>query len=136
MKQNWEERQQKAFKELKKMLMTEPVLVIPNLDKEMRVEIDILDFAIEEVLLMKCKNEKQRPVAYILKFLNKAKINYKTHNKEMLAIIRCLEICRYFLGGAKSWFEIWIDHKNLKYFMKAQKLNQRQARQVLYLILP
>ena len=40
------------------MLMTEPVLVIPNLDKEMRVEIDILDFAIEEVLLMKCKNEK------------------------------------------------------------------------------
>ena len=30
-------------------------------------------------------------------------------------------------------FEIWTDHKNLEYFMKAQKLNRRQARWVLYL---
>jgi len=30
-------------------------------------------------------------------------------------------------------FEIWTDHKNLKYFMKAQKLNRRQARWPLYL---
>ena len=25
-------------------------------------------------------------------------------------------------------FEIWTDYKNLKYFMKVQKLNMRQAR--------
>jgi len=31
-------------------------------------------------------------------------------------------------------FEIWIDHKNLEYFMKAQKLNRRQARWALYLL--
>ena len=30
-------------------------------------------------------------------------------------------------------FEIWTDHKNLEYFMKAQKLNCRQARWALYL---
>jgi len=30
-------------------------------------------------------------------------------------------------------FEIWTDHKNLEYFMKAQKLNKRQARWALYL---
>jgi len=30
-------------------------------------------------------------------------------------------------------FEIWTDHKNLEYFMKAQKLNRRQARWTLYL---
>jgi len=30
-------------------------------------------------------------------------------------------------------FEIWTDHKNLEYFMKAQKLNCRQARWILYL---
>ena len=38
-----------------------------------------------------------------------------------------------FLEGAKDQFEIWTDHKNLEYFMKAQKLNQRQARWLLYL---
>ena len=33
----------------------------------------------------------------------------------------------------QSKFEIWTDHKNLEYFMKAQKLNRRQARWALYL---
>jgi len=37
------------------------------------------------------------------------------------------------LEGAQLKFEIWTDHKNLEYFMKAQKLNRRQAQWVLYL---
>jgi len=57
-KWSWGERQQKAFEELKEKFTTEPVLVTPDLDKEMRVEVDASDFAIREVLLMKCENEK------------------------------------------------------------------------------
>ena len=128
MKWSWGERQQKAFEKLKERFTMEPVLVIPDLDKEMRVEADASDFATGGVLSMKCEDEKWRPVAYISKSLNEAERNYKIHNKEMLAIIWCLEAWRHFLEGAKNWFEIWTDHKNLEYFMKAQKLNQRQAR--------
>ena len=86
-KWSWGERQQKAFEELKERFMTEPVLVTPDLDKEIRVEVDASDFAMGKVLLMKCKDEKWRPVAYIFKSLNEAKRNYEIHNKEMLAII-------------------------------------------------
>ena len=57
-KWSWEERQQKAFEELKERFMTELVLVTPDLDKEMRVEADVSDFATEEVLSMKCEDEK------------------------------------------------------------------------------
>jgi len=31
------------------------------------------------------------------------------------------------LEGTKFKFEVWTDYKNLEYFMKAQKLNRRQA---------
>jgi len=51
----------------------------------------------------------------------------------MLAVVRCLEAWRHFLEGTAIKFEIWTDHKNLEYFMKAQKLNRRQARWALYL---
>jgi len=51
----------------------------------------------------------------------------------MLAVVRCLEAWRHFLEGAAVKFKIWTDHKNLEYFMKAQKLNRRQARWALYL---
>ena len=122
-KWNWRERQQKVFEELKRRFMMEPVLVTPDLDREMRVEVDVSDFATGGVLSMKCEDEKWRPVAYISKSLNEAKRNYEIHDKEMLAIIRCLEAWRHFLKEAKDQFEIWIDHKNLEYFINAQKLN-------------
>jgi len=67
------------------------VLVIPDLDKEIRVEVDASDFAIGEVLMMKYEDGKWRSVAYISKLLNKAKRNYEIHNK-MLMITRCLEV--------------------------------------------
>ena len=51
----------------------------------------------------------------------------------MLAVVRCLEVWRHFLEEMVVKFEIWTDHKNLEYFMKAQKLNRRQARWALYL---
>ena len=65
----------------------EPVFVTPDLDKEMRVEVDVLDFVTGGVLSIKCEDEKWRPVTYISKSLNEAERNYKIHNKEMLAII-------------------------------------------------
>ena len=37
------------------------------------------------------------------------------------------------MEGAKVEFKIWMDHKNLQYFMSNQKLNHRQARWALYL---
>ena len=39
--------------------------------------------------------------------------NYEIHNKEMLAVIRCLEAWRHYLEGAKLELEIWTDYKNL-----------------------
>ena len=84
----------------------EPVLITLDLDKKMRLEADTSDFATGGVLSMKCKDEKWRLVAYISKSLNEAKRNYEIHDKEMLAIIRCLEAWRHFLEGAKGRFEI------------------------------
>ena len=85
------------------------------------------DYAIGGVLSIECENEKWRPVVFLSKSLNETKKNYEIHNKEMLAIVRRLENWRHLLEGTCFKFEIWMDHKNLKYFMKAQKLNRRQA---------
>ena len=72
-------------------------------------------------------------MAFLSKSLNEMERNYEIHDKEMLAIIRGLENWRHLLEGVQFQFEIWMDHKNLEYFMKAQKLNRRQARWALYL---
>jgi len=102
--------------------------VASDLDKEMRVETNISEYTMEGVLSMKCEDEKWRPVAFISKSLNETERNYEIHNREMLAIIKCLDKWRHLLKGAQIKFEIWSDHKNLEYFMSSQKLNHRQVR--------
>ena len=132
-KWQWGVEQQKAFDELKRVFTTKPVLAALDLDKEFRVEADTSNYATGGVLSIKCSDEIWKPVAFISKSLSNTERNYEIHNKEMLVVIRCLEVWRHFLEGAATKFEIWTDHKNLEYFMKAQKLNRRQARWALYL---
>jgi len=105
-KWKWGDEQQKAFEQLKMVFMSQSLLVAPNLDKEFRVEVDASNFATGGVLSIKCEDNKWRPVAYISKLLNETKRNYEIHNKEMLAVIRCLEAWRHFLEGSRSKFKV------------------------------
>jgi len=98
------------------------VLAVLDLNKKMRMEVDASDYVMGGVLSME-EEEKWKLVIFLSKLLNETERNYEIYNKEMLAIIRGLESWRHLLEGAQFKFEIWTDHKNLEYFMKAQKLN-------------
>ena len=113
---------------MKERFTKEPVLAAPDIDKKMRIEMDASDYTTGGVLSMECKDGLWRLVAFLSKSLNETERNYEIHDKEMLAIIRGLEAWRHLLEEAQYKFKIWTDHKNLEYFMKAQKLNRRQAR--------
>ena len=91
------------------------------------MEVDMLNYAMGGVLSMECKDRRQRPVAFLSKSLNKTERNYKIYDKKMLMIIRELENWRYLLEGVKFKFEVQTNHKNLEFFIKAQKLNRRQV---------
>ena len=72
-----------------------------------------------------------RPCAYYSKKNSPAECNYEIYDKEMLAIIRCLEEWDAELRSVK--FEIRTDHKNLEYFMTVKKLTERQIKWSLML---
>jgi len=78
------------------------------------VKANALNYANGGVLSMKCSDKLWRLVAFISKLLSDIERNYEIHDKEMLAVVRCLETWRHFLEGATTKFEIWADHKNLK----------------------
>ena len=56
-----------------------------------------------------------------------AEQNYEIYDKELLAIVEALVKWRQYLLDAVKPFEVWTDHKNLKYFRKPQKLNRQQT---------
>jgi len=131
---NWDAKEQKAFECLKMAVTTALVLVLPQGSEPFRTKADSSDFASGAILSQQLPGEeKWHPVAFYSKSLSPVEWNYEIHDKEMLAIIHALEEWRHFLEGAQHPVEIWMDHKNLEYFMTAKKLNRRQARWSLYL---
>jgi len=55
--------------------------------------------------------------------MSPVKRNYEIYNKELLVIVKALDKWRQYLLDAVEKFEVWTDHKNLKYFKKLHKLN-------------
>ena len=91
---------------MKKRFTEEPVLAAPDINKKMRIEVDVSDYVTGGVLSMECEDGLWRPVAFLSKLLNETERNYEIHDKEMLAIIRGLEVWRHLLEGAQYKFEI------------------------------
>jgi len=91
-KWDWTEKQEKMFRELKEQFTKEPVLAVLDLDKKLRVEVDALNYATGGILSMEGEDGKWRLVAFLSKSLNETERNYEINNKEMLAIIRGLEV--------------------------------------------
>ena len=106
------------FEVLKKRFIIELILIVPDLNK-IKIEVNTSDHITKGVLLIEYEDRKWRLVAYLLKLLNEIEQNYKIHNKEMLVMIRELEVWRYLLEDTKFKFKVWTNYKNLEYFMKA-----------------
>ena len=51
-------RQEKLFETLKKQFTIELILVTPDLDKKIRMEVDTSDYAIEGILSIECEDRK------------------------------------------------------------------------------
>jgi hypothetical protein len=112
---NWGEEQQKAFKEIKMAIISEPVLVLPRDEGKFKVETDASNFGIGAILSQQ-QNSFWHPIAFMSKTLTEAERNYEIYDKELLAIIKALCTWRQYLLDAKEQFEICTDHENLKYF--------------------
>ena len=114
-----------AFEQLKDSLIKAPLLAKWTLGLETAIECDSSGYAVGGTLMQKMKG-LWHLVAYFSKKLNPTEFNYPIHDKEMLAIIRC--ICKWRTELVGQHFEIWSDHRNLAYFRKKQHLRERQMR--------
>jgi hypothetical protein len=55
-------------------------------------------------------------------------LNYEIYNKELLAIVDIFKEWRVYLEGSKYIVQVYLDHKNLVYFIMTKVLNRRQVR--------
>lgn len=121
-----EERCERSFQELKKQLTEAPILIIPERGKEYTVYCDASREGLGNVLM-----QTERVVAYASHQFENHELNYPTHDLELAAVVFALKIWRHYLYGER--FEVFSDHKSLKYIFTQRDLNLRQRRRMEYL---
>ena len=129
---NWNPDCQEAFENLQSQFSSAPILRHPDTSKPFIVEADASDFAIGGILSQDIDG-KIHPIAYYSRKLSVPEINYKVHDKELLAIVACFQQWQSFLLSSIEPVKVLTDHRNLLYFSDSKRLNRRQVRWSLFL---
>ncbi|XP_058068432.1 uncharacterized protein LOC131217512 [Magnolia sinica] len=75
--------------------------------------------------------QQGKAVAYTSRQLKVHEQNYPTHDLELAAMVFALKVWRHYLYEEK--FELFSDHKSLKYLFSQKELNMRQRRWMEFL---
>nr|GFB97954.1 retrotransposon protein, putative, Ty3-gypsy subclass [Tanacetum cinerariifolium] len=65
-------------------------------------------------------------IAYASRQLKPYEVNYPTHDLELAVVVFALKIWRHYLYGES--YDVFTDHKSLKYIFTQRELNMRQRR--------
>ncbi|WVZ24644.1 hypothetical protein V8G54_003188 [Vigna mungo] len=122
----WTNRCESSFQELKQRLTNAPVLVIPDVNQPFVVFCDASYQGLGCVLM-----QEEKVVAYASRQLKIHERNYPTHDLELAALVFALKIWRHYLYGVR--FQVFSDHKSLKYLFDQKELNMRQRRWMEFL---
>ena len=116
----WSENAQIDFDFLRKVLSSEPVVLVhPNFDLEFKVQTDASNFAIGAILSQNDHAGRDHPIQYLSRKLRQNEIKWNTRDKEAIAIVWALDELRPYLIG--KHFVLETDCKNLQWLMKAEK---------------
>lgn len=129
---NWSKECQTNFDLLKEKFTTGPILAPFDPMRTTVVETDSSGYNVGGVLSQYDDENQLRPCAYFSKRNSPAESNYQIYDKELLAVVRCLEAWDAELRSVDE-FQVITDHKNLEYFFSPRRLTERHVRWSLFL---
>ena len=84
----------KAFEEMKRIMTSPPVLILPNFDLPFEVECDAAGRGIGVVLM-----QQRQPIAFFSKALSNGNLAKSVYEKELMALVLCIQHWGHYLLG-------------------------------------
>jgi len=109
----WGKEQQRAFDEIKALLVKDVMFFYPDHNKPFYIYTDSSDYQLGSTIAQIGDNEILHPVAYFSRKLNSAQKKYSVGEKEFLSFFETLHTYRTMLLGAE--LHIHTDHRNLTF---------------------
>ena len=108
-----------AFWELKSLITSAPVLILPNQDAPFQLKTNASSYMTGVILSQLCDDEKWHPVSFTSKSLSPTKRNYTNYDKELLLVIHGLEEWRLLksVPGRLTQLCSLVGVKQLSYYL-------------------
>lgn len=121
----WTEECSKAFKELKRLLTSSPILAYPILGLEYFLDSDASAEALGSIL-SQIQDGHERVIGYYSRSFNKQERNYCVTRKELLSIVDSVKHFHQYLYGSKC--TVRTDHGSLAWLMRFSNPESQLAR--------
>lgn len=121
----WTDKCDRAFEDLKKLVLIAPILKGPNQDLPFQISSDASDITIGAVLGQE-EDKKPYTIYYISKNLSPTELNYIVTEKEFLAVIHIVNKFRHYITGYP--IVLYTNHSAIKYLANKPITNGRVTR--------
>ena len=122
----WTNESDRAFKKLKKVLCSAPILVFPREGAEFILDTDASGESVGAVLSQKSEEGDEKVIAYYSKVLSKRERRYCVTRRELLAVVQAVSHFHCYLYGQN--FKIRTDHSALQWLLRFRHLEGQVAR--------
>lgn len=97
---NWTVEAEAAFKLIKSLLISAPILAFPDFNLPFTIHVDASNFA-AGAILTQVQESKERVICYFSKKFNTQQKRYSAVEREMLALFMAAEKFKGYIGGVK-----------------------------------
>ncbi|XP_076877760.1 uncharacterized protein LOC143526887 isoform X2 [Brachyhypopomus gauderio] len=130
---SWSHECDAAFRAVRLLLSSSPVLAAPKTCTPFKLEVDASDTGVGAVLLQEGDDTVDHPVCYFSKKFLKHQLAYSTIEKEALALMLALQHFEVYLGDSPHPILVFTDHNPLVFVQRMCNKNQRLMRWSLIL---
>ena len=127
----WTDECQKSFDEVKQVLSSEPILLLPDFTKPFTLRTDASSVGLGGVLMQEGNDGSLHPVMFASRKLLDRETRYSTIERECLAVVWAVDKFHRYLFGRH--FVVETDHMPLTYLSKSKTANGRLMRWALAL---
>ena len=131
----WLNKVKQAFNQLHNVFMK--VFILRHFDSERHIciEINAFNYAVANILSQSDNEDQWHLIAFWFKMMINIERNYETYDQKLLIIVAMFKHWWHCVKDSYHTVKVLTDHNNLKSFMNVWKLNERQVRWIMRLLI-
>ena len=131
----WLNEAKQAFNQLYDVFMRTSILRHFDSEQHICIEIDAFNYAVASILSQSDDKNQWHLIAFWFKMMIDVERNYEIHDQKFLVIVTMFKHWWHYVKDNYHTVKVLMNHNNLKSFMNIQKLNERQVRWIMRLLI-